>query len=68
MSKKDYQAIASILFTFQTTNRTVRAMLTSEIARRLADVFAQGNPRFDLARFLEACETGKCKGMRKVGS
>jgi hypothetical protein len=66
MTKKDYQAIAAMLYTFQDTNRTVRAQLTSEIAQRMADLMAADNPRFSRERFIEACETGKCRGMRQV--
>ncbi len=59
MTKKDYQAIAKLLFEFQDTNSTVRSLLTREIAYRLAnDVFAPDNPRFDRTTFLLACEDG----------
>ena len=68
MSKKDYQAFARVLYEFQDTNRTVRAQLTSEIARRLADVMAADNPRFNRDRFFEACETGKTRGMKQVAT
>lgn len=61
MSKKDYEAIAKVLHGFQDTNRTVRAMLTRDVAERMADLFAADNPRFDRARFLHACETGEMR-------
>lgn len=68
MSKKDYQAIARAIYAARedmlprdSTAEDVRMFIASE----LADVLAADNPRFDRARFVEACETGACKGMRK---
>ena len=62
MTKKDYQAIARAFY--QTGQETLRESETWQILRRkIADVFAADNPRFNRARFMEACETGRCKGM-----
>lgn len=54
MTRKDYQLIAKVFNDFSKVidlNETVGA----EIALCLADDFANDNPRFDRARFLEAC-------------
>lgn len=37
--------------------------MRDNLIRALADVLAADNPRFDRARFVEACETGRTKGM-----
>lgn len=36
------------------------------VVDNIADVLAADNPRFDRARFVEACETGRTKGMPLV--
>jgi hypothetical protein len=36
----------------------------SRVAYSIADHALYANPRFDRARFIEACETGRCKGMK----
>jgi hypothetical protein len=61
MSKKDYEAIANVLAL--TAEKSPAGFSSSEwsdvisiFAQRLADCFAQDNPRFDRARFLRACE------------
>lgn len=61
MSKKDYQAIAGAIWL---ASRASERVLTADVIERIADVMARDNGRFDRARFIEACETGKCKGMR----
>lgn len=69
MSKKDYQAIAAILYrnrTQETDHGSEARSVASMIARDLADMMSANNPRFDRARFIQACETGACKGMRKA--
>ncbi len=57
LSKKDYKAIAEIVkrcsgpdkhWGYTTTH-------TADMVCDLADYFAQDNPQFDWARFLEAC-------------
>lgn len=69
MSKKDFQAIARAL------NYTKEAGAPSEeedtyldgmraAFRAVAAACEQVSPRFDRPRFMEACETGKCKGMK----
>lgn len=35
------------------------------ITEALTDVLTASNPRFDRAQFIEACETGRCKGMAR---
>ena len=45
MTKKDFIAVAEI----------IREHGNAQIARELAKVFKQQNPRFDTVRFLEAC-------------
>jgi len=59
MTRKDYVAIAAAvlrarngLCTYQQVDP--RAAI-SEVSCRIADVMAQDNPRFDRARFLQAC-------------
>jgi hypothetical protein len=74
VSKKDYQTIASVIYTVKldalcTTGGAAeqsRDIWLGHVSSRLAAAFAYDNPRFDRARFLEACETGTCKGMAKV--
>jgi hypothetical protein len=62
MTKKDYQAIASIIFDSKTI--PTKETQTDYIVAYLADYMAIDNPLFDRDRFAEACLTGKCKGMR----
>lgn len=70
MSKKNYQVIARALYESREPDNPVGVFVPTasemrmDIIGRIADVLAAGNPRFDRARFLEACETGRCKGMR----
>jgi hypothetical protein len=78
MSKKHYQALARAIFETrdsvpafsQSTDVRACGVWTkntphNELVERIADVLAADNPRFDRGRFLEACETGACKGMPK---
>ena len=70
MSKKDYQAIARAIYGTREmiyrdpSHDEVREALLADLAGRLANIMQGGNPNFDRARFLEACTTGTCKGMR----
>lgn len=69
MSKKDYQAIARVIHARVKAARSIagadnRLAHYAELTGDLADIFAADNARFDRARFLEACETGRCRGMR----
>jgi hypothetical protein len=74
MSKKHYQAIAAAIYAERQWiksahtpgNVSVNTLLGPciAIASRIAGILAEDNPRFDRARFLEACETGTTKGMR----
>lgn len=60
LSRKDYKVIAEIIKTSRREEGTT-TMLSTEwvgprnIATRLADYFAQDNPRFDRDQFLAAC-------------
>lgn len=65
MSKKDYQAMARVLYSVRrfAPYEGGQEHMLSEVTREVANVFAADNPRFDRARFIEACETGRCKGM-----
>jgi hypothetical protein len=54
MTRKDYQLIAEVFANFGKMielNETIGA----DIARDLADALQGDNPRFDRARFLDAC-------------
>ncbi len=56
MSRKDYVAVAAALRTeieLEGGSRHGRELVRG-IAQRLADGFAQDNPRFDRARFMAA--------------
>jgi hypothetical protein len=69
VSKKHYQAIAAAIY--RATQAVDHGFPDAEeharaIALELSDVFKVDNPRFSRERFLEACETGKCRGMRQV--
>lgn len=69
MSKKDYQAIAAALYNIRTGTEDIAGIWALDrVVQDLAEIMAEGNPRFDRARFREACETGKCKGMRPVAA
>ena len=59
MSKKDYQAIARVFNLTRSELRTGRedaGVMLRILQNKLADVLAADNPRFDRARFTEACE------------
>lgn len=75
MSKKHYQAIARALYEAVQTQAHEDARIAAPSAARylmahvmegIARVLAADNPRFDRERFVEACETGRCKGMKAV--
>lgn len=68
MSKKDYQAIARMIHEIAGEQAgedygAERIKAINAVSLGLAGVMAADNPAFDRARFLEACETGRCKGM-----
>ncbi len=65
MSKKHYQALAAALYQERKYRGKEHATFDDAI-RVVARVLAADNPRFDRGLFLEACETGKCHGMRQV--
>jgi hypothetical protein len=74
MTKKDYQAVARALYTAVKPHTYVEhgaqmfareAVAWMDAVQGIADAMAQDSPRFDRARFLEACETGTTRGMRK---
>lgn len=71
MTKKDFQAIARMVYQSRqlvcdTTDHRDCAMapLESLQAQMIQFLLEAKNPKFDVGRFIEACETGKCKGMK----
>lgn len=70
MSKKDYQALARIFHgAFTSAVQDPHGMhldggIGLVLMQAVADYLQADNPRFNRALFLEACETGKCKGMK----
>lgn len=44
------------------------AAARANLLETLIPVLKADNPRFDWGRFVEACETGKCKGMRPANA
>jgi hypothetical protein len=57
MTRKDYQLIAEVFANFkqiQNLDQTIN-WSQEDLARNLADSLAKDNPRFDSARFLDAC-------------
>jgi hypothetical protein len=58
MTKKDYKRIAVLLahYKYHRALGEDQRALVSDFAEDLAIVLKQGNPRFDRARFLEACD------------
>jgi hypothetical protein len=75
MTKKDYQAIARALFESRQFSdpkierrdmQGMWAVLQWEATQdSISDTLAADNPRFNRALFIEACETGTCKGTTK---
>lgn len=69
MAKKDYQALARAIHeTHRQTCKDAKVenypFITADNLRNaIADVLQEESSRFDRARFIEACETGKTKGM-----
>lgn len=59
MTKKDYEAIASVIrkqWSELTAGPDSAALITLDLTSKgIADVMEQDNPRFDRARFLAAC-------------
>lgn len=61
MTKKDFIAVAEIIrehgniFSHNCSFDDGAKFAANRIARELAKVFKQQNPRFDTVRFLEAC-------------
>lgn len=66
MSKKDYQAIAQAIYRQRELRMACAPVqdALAGLAEELSAVLAADNPRFNRALFMEACETGQCKGMR----
>lgn len=54
MTKKDYELIASVL-----RDALVNNWKWYMIRNCMANKLAEKNPRFDIVKFLEACEPGK---------
>jgi len=70
MTKKHYEAIAVILAKYQSAplyELDYSDYRTAEhIANELSDYFATENPKFDRARFLQACGIVHCSGKHKT--
>jgi hypothetical protein len=71
MTKKDYQAIARAIHVVRQIRPAFSQRFDGQCSAfeslmcELTDVMAADNPRFDRARFVEACETGATRGMHK---
>lgn len=75
MSKKDYQAIARAIYgarmRVEQPPANVRVNVSdcllgiAHATENIADALQRDSYRFDRERFIEACETGTCKGMPK---
>ena len=65
MSKKHYQTLAAALYQERKYRGEGHATF-SDAVRVVARVLAADNSRFNRDLFLEACETGQCRGMRQV--
>jgi len=65
MTKKDYQAIARAIhgIRIETPAGDDPMAALDRVTQELCSILAADNPRFDRQRFVEACETGRCKGM-----
>lgn len=67
MTKKDDQALARAIYRAQAepypagVDSAVSPLGVAVLL--IADVLQADNPRFSRERFVEACETGRCKGM-----
>jgi hypothetical protein len=55
MTKKLFVAVADVLYGAKTNLSLPEFHIVNDIAERLADLFAAGNPHFDRERFLAAC-------------
>lgn len=73
MSKKDYQAIARAIYEARKDDALdhwdgdiTGNIGVSVVVQAIAEVMQRDNSRFDRALFLEACETGACRGMRRM--
>ena len=73
MSKEDYQAIAAVIYRAMERQAmgdetlypdAIRALRS--LADDMANMLAADNTRFSRSLFIEACETGRCRGMRQV--
>lgn len=54
MTRKDYVMIAEV-FAYFSRICDIEETIGADIARDLGTVFQEDNPRFDRARFLDAC-------------
>ena len=64
MSKKDYQAIASAMHWNKPQTVGEAFAVWRNIVDELIPILRAGNPRFNAELFREACETGRCRGMK----
>jgi len=76
-SKKDYQAVAAVIYRahrefpaeapVRVGDKIEWPGVLGVVVFELDGIYRADNPLYDSRRFLEACETGRCKGMRQVG-
>jgi hypothetical protein len=59
MTRKDYKVIAGAVYATRTATSEDKQGTLTYLENQLAFVLANDNPRFDRARFLNACQTGK---------
>lgn len=59
MTKKHFEVIAKVLKKYNTCENTkkdaMREQMMIELVCDVAEALAQTNPRFDVARFIKAC-------------
>jgi exoribonuclease II len=58
MSKKDYELIASVLRDQRRNRSLAERDLVDQIIRKFAVELMNTNARFNMPKFLEACESG----------
>lgn len=61
MHRKNYEAIASVLSNVRGERHGNGTVAMLDVSARLADLFAEDNPKFDRHRFLVACMAKKGK-------
>ena len=69
MTKKDYQAIAAIIYRHRYECEGIMGgsgmlAVVDAVAAGISDYMEKDNPQFNAALFSEACKTGRCRGMK----